>query len=167
MSRRITASSGWVKVFLAAMASWLACAGASGAVTVLGVQYQQDELFPEYNCIWHDKDYPTACAGTYLGGNVHVYLKNTGASAVTVDDVTLAGYSLAAVIELNTSYHSAQSIYFHWDNPPQDILDAGGPVWYKADPAIIPGTIKSNIHKRTNTAMSKYVARAFPYFLKP
>lgn len=59
----------------------------NAAVQVLGVQFQQDELFPEYNCIWHDKDYPTSCSGTNLGGNVHVYLKNIGASLVTIKAV--------------------------------------------------------------------------------
>ncbi len=119
------------------IAAWISPA-ADGAVTLLGVQYQQDELFPEYNCIWHDRNYPTSCSGTYLGGNAHVYLRNDGASPVTVNDVTLAGYSLKTVIKMNTSQHNFSSIYYYWDNPPQAILSAGEPVWYKADPSTIP-----------------------------
>src|SRR5689334_16169032 len=83
------------------------------ALQVLGVQYQQDELFPEYNCLWHDKDYPAQpCPGTYLGGNVHVYVKNTGGSSVSITDVQLAGYSLTTILPVNVSAHNANSIYF-------------------------------------------------------
>ncbi len=116
----------------------LACRGANAGVTVLGVQYQQDQPYPEFNCIWNDKTYPTNCPPRSLGCNVHVYVKNTGGSSVTVSDVTLAGYSLADSLVLNTGVHDARSIYFKWDNPPQAILDAGEPVWYKADPSVIP-----------------------------
>ena len=74
-----------------------------------------------------------------MGCNVHAYLKNTGASSVTVSSVSLEGYNLETVLKLNTGVHDARSIYFYWDNPPQDILDAGEPVWYKVDPsATIP-----------------------------
>ncbi len=126
--------------FLLALAIGLTCRGANAAVTVLGVQYQQDELFPEYNCIWHDKNYPTSCSGTYLGGNVHVYLKNTGGTAVTISDVTLAGYSLTTILPVSTAAHNANSIYFYWDNQsvPADIIAAGIPVWFKGDPSTIP-----------------------------
>ena len=116
----------------------LACCGANAGIAVLGVQYQQDELFPEHNCFWHDKNYPAACTGTYLGANAHVYLKNTGDSALTISDVTLAGYSLTTILPVSTAAHDANSIYFYWDTPPADILAAGTPVWWKGDPAIIP-----------------------------
>ncbi len=111
---------------------------ASGAVTVIGVQYQQDNPYTEYQCIWHDRNYPTDCGGVVGGSNVHVYLKNTGSSSVTINDVTLAGYSLKTVIKRSSTYHDANSIYFYWDNPPQAIIDAGEPVWYKGDPTTIP-----------------------------
>jgi hypothetical protein len=110
----------------------------SGAVQILGAQYQPDELFPEYNCLWHDRNYPSSCPGTALGANVHVYLKNTGASAITINDVTLAGYSLTTILPVSTTAHNANSIYFYWDNPPADILAAGTPVWFKGDPKTIP-----------------------------
>ena len=102
----------------------LACCGANAGIAVLGVEYQQDELFPEHNCFWHDKNYPAACTGTYLGANAHVYLKNTGDSALTISDVTLAGYSLTTILPVSTAAHDANSIYFYWDTPPADILAA-------------------------------------------
>jgi len=124
--------------FLFALVISLTGATANAGITVLGVQYQQDELFPEYNCIWHDKDYPTSCSGTYLGGNVHVYVKNTGSSSVSITDVTLAGYSLTTVLKKNENAHSSNSIYYYWDNPPADIIAAGLPVWFKGDPSTFP-----------------------------
>jgi hypothetical protein len=109
---------------------------ADGAVTLIGVQCQVDDWFPEFNCIWKDKYYPTSCpVGTAVGCNIHAYLKNTGGSPATVSSVSLVGYNLETVLKLNENVHSARSIYFYWDNPPQDILDAGEPVWYKDDPS--------------------------------
>ncbi len=131
------ATRGRIQMFTAMLAFGFACSAAPAAVTLLGVQYQQDELFPEFNCIWHDKNYPTSCSGTYLGGNLHVYLKNTGGSAVSITDVTLAGYSLTTILPVNTTAHNANSVYFYWDEPPQDIIAAGIPVWFKGDPSTI------------------------------
>jgi len=111
---------------------------ADAAVTLLGVQYQQDNPYAEYNCWYHYGSYPTSCGTVVTGCNVHVFLKNTGGSSVTINDVTLAGYSLKTILKRNTNFHAANSIFFYWDNPPQDILDAGEPVWYRADPNPIP-----------------------------
>ena len=72
---------------------------------------------------------------------------NTGASSVTVSDVTLAGYSLASDIVMSFNIgpsggvHSS-SIYFKWSSPPSDILNAGEPVWFKVDPGdTVPATL--------------------------
>lgn len=112
---------------------------AVAAVTLLGTNYQQDNPFSEYLCLWSDRNYPTACAPERVGANVHVFLRNDGASAVSVSDMTLAGYSLNDAIKLkDNNGHQTYSIYFRWDNPPQDILDTGEPVWFKCDPSTIP-----------------------------
>ncbi len=135
---RLVLASG---VVLAAAMSGLTGAAATAPLTVLGVNYQQDEPFSEYQCLWHDRDYPASCGvPAAVGANVHAYLRNDGASAVTVSDVTLAGYSLNRILRAKIvgDHLPLRSIYHYWDNPPQDILDAGEPVWYKADPATIP-----------------------------
>ncbi len=70
-----------------------------------------------------------------------MYLKNTGATAVTISDATLAGYSLKTIIKMPTGSSNPDlqsSIYFYWDNPPRDIIDAGEPIWYRFDPPAIP-----------------------------
>jgi hypothetical protein len=106
------------------------------AVQVIGVQYREDQVFSEYDCFWHDGNYPTSCQTNQHGATVHVYLKNTGASGVTINDATVAGHSLQTVIAMSDNGQS--SIYFHWDNPPSDILNAGEPVWWRFDPPTIP-----------------------------
>ncbi len=111
------------------------CATTNGEVKVIGVQYQPDRVFSEDNCIWHDRQYPGPCSATVPGANVKVFVKNTGPSSETINDVTLAGYSLKTVIQMNSGQGNAASIYYYWSSPPQAILDAGEPVWYKADPS--------------------------------
>ncbi len=114
---------------------------AGGAVSLLGVQYQEDDLaiYTEFQCFWKDSNYPTSCGVPLPGANLHVFIKNDGTSAVTLDDVTLINYSLKSILKRNDlNGHLANSIWFYWDNPPQDILNAGEPAWYKMDPASIP-----------------------------
>ena len=123
---------------VAALALVLLCGTAHGGVTLLGVQYQQDNPYEQYNCWYHYGNYPTSCGTVVRGCNVHVFLKNTGGASVTINDVTLAGYSLKTVLKRNTNYYGANSIYFYWDDPPLDILNAGEPVWYRPDPNPIP-----------------------------
>ena len=73
-------------VLLAVTAGGFTCSTAGAAVTVIGVQYQQDDWFPEFNCIWKDKYYPDSCpVGTAVGCNIHAYVKNTGSSSVAVN----------------------------------------------------------------------------------
>ncbi len=134
------------RALLVAMLISLACT-VKAQVTILGVQYQQDNPYTQFQCIWHDAKYPTSCGSVVTGANVHVYFKNTGSSSVTISDVTLAGYGLTAAIPTSTSIGPSgggylSSIYFHWSSPPQDILNAGEPVWFKVDPGdTVPTTL--------------------------
>ncbi len=115
---------------------------ANAAVTIIGAQYRPDQLFPEFNCFWNASTYPTSCPGYIPGATVHVFLKNTGVTGVTIDDALLAGYSLKTIIKQSTAGSInpdlQNSIYFYWDDPPVDIMNAGEPVWWKADPPTIP-----------------------------
>ncbi len=138
-------------MLLLSLAGSLVAHTASAAIQVIGAQYQQDIPYNEFDCIWNDKTYPTNCPPRALGCNVHVYLKNTGGGSVTITDVILAGYSLADSLAEDANVHYARSIYFRWDNPPQAILDAGEPVWYKGDPTVIPagGVAQAVVRLRT------------------
>src|ERR1043166_745706 len=124
------------------LASGFGC-GPPGAfgVTVSGVQYQQDQQFPEYECYWHSRLYPGPCGTAVNGANAHVYLKNTGASSVTISDVTLAGRGLNHDIkQITQGANYPSSIYYAnlSSSELQTLVNAGEPVWYKADPATIP-----------------------------
>jgi len=125
----------------AALLISLAC-NTNAALTVLAAQVHVDNMFPEFDCYWNGGGYPTFCPTNRPGSTVHVYVKNTGASSATITDATLAGYSMATVIKRlnNDSINPAgqNSIYFNWDNPPADILAAGEPVWWRADPPTVP-----------------------------
>ncbi len=125
-----------VRVLLTTLMISLAVPAAKAAIQVLGVQYQQDLPYNEFDCIWNDKTYPTNCPPRALGCNVHVFVKNTGGGSVTITDATLAGYSLEDSLVLGD--HDSRSIYYNWDNPPSDLINAGEPVWYKGDPKTIP-----------------------------
>ena len=140
MSHLGLSSRSRILMVLAVVAGGLAFTDVTASLTVLGVQYQQDNPYPEYQCLWHDGNYPASCGTEVVGANVHVYLRNDGASPVRVDDVTLAGFSLKKILRGKQvgDHPLLRSIYFYWDNPPQAILDAGEPVWYRADPATIP-----------------------------
>ncbi len=141
MKETIRSSSGGLAVLALVLPLGLACCQANAAVTILGAQYQPDQMFPEYDCFWHDGNYPTSCQTNVQGATVHVYVKNTNTAPVTIDDATLAGYYLKTVIKKSTASWNPDeqnSIYFYWDDPPQDILDAGEPVWYRFDPPTIP-----------------------------
>jgi len=128
-----------VRALWAALVVGLACTAASADVSLLGVQYQEDNPYTEYLCYWHDRNYPTSCSTDHPGANLHVYLKNDGGSAVTLDDVDLETYSLDYALKQKwQGDHDCNSIWFRWDNPPDAILNAGEPAWYRMDPVSIP-----------------------------
>jgi hypothetical protein len=134
-------------VVLLLLVCGLGCGTAYADIKVLGVQYRQDQNFPEFDCYWSSSGYPNSCtAGSnYLGATVHVFLQNTGVSTISITDATLAGYSLKSVIKCSTQTtinpKLQNSIYFYWDSPETSapaLMAAGEPVWYKADPTNVP-----------------------------
>ena len=79
------------RVLLASLAGAGVCATTNADITVIGVQYQPDRVFPEYECLWHDRQYPGPCSSTVPGANVKVFVQNTGVSPDMITDATLAG----------------------------------------------------------------------------
>jgi len=130
------------------------CPAATAQVTVLGVQYRSDRAFPEHECFWHHSDLPGPCGPSEpLGASIHVFLHNSGPSSVTVQDVVLAGISLELALyeEEQVVKRHPVSIYFalaHGAITQQQfdtLVDAGEPVWYKADPATIPAGMTGQV----------------------
>ncbi len=120
----------------------LACSVARAAVTLLGTTYQPDQAFPEHQCFWNESQFPGPCSAAALGANLHVYVRNTGPSSVTISDVTLAGYSLSDILRLHYQVAKRQPASIYLDGLSagdlQALINAGEPVWYKMDPATIP-----------------------------
>ncbi len=124
------------------------------AIEVIGTQYRQDQLFPEFDCYWNGGGYPTYCPTNRPGANLTVQVKNTGTSPVTITDATLAGHSLQSVIKMSeASWNPDQqnSIYFNWEDPPANILNAGEPVWWRADPPTVPAGGVAQVAVRLRT----------------
>jgi hypothetical protein len=119
---------------LIVLASCFAVVETHAALTILSTEYKPDQVFPEWNCYWSG-----SCETPIVGVTVRAFVKNTGASTVTITDVNLAGYSLKTVIsrhpDPNINPAGLNSIYFYWDDPPRAILDAGEPVYYKIEPS--------------------------------
>jgi hypothetical protein len=130
---------------LAILAAGIAASAASAQVTLLGVQYRPDQAFPEYECFWNSWQYPGPCmTSSPMGATMHMYLRNNGSSTVTVQDMTLAGLSLKTCLveQVQADSRHPYSIWFATLTPTQlqTLLNAGEPVWYKADPpTIAPG----------------------------
>ena len=129
-----------LKHFASLLAFCSACIPANGAVQVIGVQYQPDKYFNEDNCLWHDRQYPGPCSiNLNTGQVVKVFLKNIGPSSATISDATLAGFSLNQNLKAKNAggENIPYSIYYGSANVTA-LVNAGEPVWYKADPAAIP-----------------------------
>ena len=88
--KEVTESCGGrARAVLGALLIGLGGHAANAAVTILGAQYQPDQYFPEFDCYWNASAYPGPCRTPIRGATVHVYVKNTGASAVTMNDLNL------------------------------------------------------------------------------
>jgi hypothetical protein len=123
----------------------------SAPVQVLAAQYRADVPFPEFEALWRKA---TVSAGpnseaASTGGSIHVYLSNTNAHPVVIEDVLLEGISLTQGIAETTQrkfkkHLYASSIYFSKLTQPerQRLIDAGEPIWWRVVPkAVEPGAV--------------------------
>lgn len=127
-----------------ALGGLLVCsAQAWGQLTILGSQYRTDRMFPEYLPFWQDEGI-TVPPEIYQaqGCSIHVYVRNSTASPVTIQDVHLQGESLlnSLVFVQQVASRIPASIFFASLSPAQlqTLLAAGEPVWYAADPPTLP-----------------------------
>lgn len=133
------------RFLFALTASWATLPPAANAqLTVLGTQYRADQPFPAYECFWRDSQYPNCNASSPMGASLHVFLRNDGGAALTISDATLSGMSLtqSLVVQQQVVKRHPASIYFATltSTELQTLLNAGEPVWWKADPPVIaPG----------------------------
>jgi len=135
---------------VAAVVLALCCAlSASAALEVLDAYYRPDAALPQFNYLWNSGYKPGDDPPNYiLSGALCVYLRNTGPSAVTIDDVLLEYVSLERAFGCKPAktYRDglayACSIHIPSADPitsaeRQTLIDAGEPVWYRVDPETI------------------------------
>ncbi|MDH7602450.1 MAG: hypothetical protein QHI38_09935 [Armatimonadota bacterium] len=115
---------------------------------VFAAHYYPDTPFPEFRNLWHE-GFALAQGQEYTpdtdaaGGYIFVHLQNLGTAAVTIVDVTVEGIKLSE--GLGRTNDANGELYGHSvavskipDSAKQKLRDAGEPVWWKAEPRIVP-----------------------------
>lgn len=113
--------------------------GASAAVELIDACFAPDVRFPDYDRFWE--------GSKQLGGFVHVFLRNSGDSALTIEDASLEGISLSEAIAFSEQRKfrkhafAASSYFSKLSQEQKDKLNAAGePVWWKFEPQTLqPG----------------------------
>ncbi len=145
------------RCWLAVIATWLAaCAAATAAEPgVLGAYFRADEPFPDYAIYWHEGwttpegEIDNARYEGFkepLGGSVHVFIKNTTAKPLAIEDVLLDGISLKQTIVFSEQRKNRKPASIYFAKLPKDRMDRllalGEPIWWKAEPLqIAPGRV--------------------------
>ncbi|MGB9626137.1 MAG: hypothetical protein ACPMAQ_14885, partial [Phycisphaerae bacterium] len=80
----------------------------AAAPELLGVYYRPDESFPAFAPFWNEgapiENMPAnpnardAARAAKLGCSIHIFVRNTGAGSLAIDDLALAGISLEKAI---------------------------------------------------------------------
>ncbi len=124
------------------------------SLSLIGGEFRADRPFPEFMPLWregwslrdeHGDLIRYARPDMALGGYLHAFIRNTSASPLEIEDVSLNGISLAQAIApegpiANTGNRYASSIAFA--KLPADSMETlqrmGEPVWWKVDPFTVP-----------------------------
>lgn len=158
-----------MRLFLIATLALLVLPASVGAA-VIGTSWVADVPFPQYDYFWSDSSQAEWGPGMQmddeairraLGGSVHVYIRNTTAQPITIDDVMLEGISLKRAIAFNTDRKYKKVAYagsiFFSDMSEADrktLLEAGEPIWCKIEPRTIAPSATGEITIRLRRAPS-------------
>lgn len=122
----------------------LCSAAPAHAVEVLDAAFLPDVPFPEYSAYWSDSTLPEPEPAKNLGGNIQVFIRNTGQKPIQVEDVLFEGISLKRAIAFSNQRKFkkvafAASIYFSdlADAERNRLIESGEPVWWKVEPQSI------------------------------
>lgn len=150
MSMRFGLTGSWAGAL--ALACGVSTVSAAG-LEVVGTAYRPDVPFPRFLTLWAENwalrdangeplQYPGKDAPG--GGYLHIYLRNSSNRPVEITDLALESVSLTEAIaflpERQVSGMSPASIRFS-KLPEAEIkrlISAGEPVWWKADPWLVP-----------------------------
>jgi len=137
----------------------------AGELELLGTSYRADEPFPEYFPFWTESwSLKTAAGDTRqyatrdmpTGGSAHMLFRNTGETALEVDDLLLEDVSLTRAITFSKQRRKRElypaSIHFA-DLPAAErnrLISAGEPVWWRIEPQPVPpgGTAEAFVRLR-------------------
>jgi len=128
----------------------------AAAPELLGVYCRPDEGFPAFAPFWNEgapiENMPAnpnalgAARPAKLGCSIHIFVRNTGARPLAIDDLALAGISLEKAIAFSDQRKNRKpaSLFFSRlsDAERQAQIAAGEPVWLRRDPReLAPGEI--------------------------
>ena len=132
----------------------IACSGSCAPGEVVGAVYHSDTPFPEFMHLWQEgwslKDAngeKLLYSKTHmsLGGYVFVYFRNTGAETLKVTDLLVQGIKLSegiGVTETTARVEDKFGASVLLSKLPKEKTDAlktaGQPVWWKAEPDVVP-----------------------------
>lgn len=118
----------------------------------LGAVYRPDVPFPQFYPYWHDSALVETALGNgstgarVLGGSLHVYVKNAGATPLTLEEVRLDGIRLNEAIVFSEEkrkrgIHPASLFLSKLPaSQRQHLVTLGEPVWWRVDPQTVsPG----------------------------
>ncbi len=145
---------------------------------LLGGEFRADRPFPEFMPLWREGWSLRDDQGNLiryarpdmpLGGYLHAFVRNTTASPLEIEDVSLNGISLSRAVApeeetRNKDDRFASSIAFA--KLPAEQLETlrrmGGPVWWKVDPFTIPasGTAEIVVRLRRTPAIKRIALAA-------
>lgn len=142
------------RMALLAVAALVLSGAASAGIEVLDASYRPDRLLPEFNMFWKPYKWGDITVDYVASGALAIYLKNSGASSATVNDVLINGQSVKYGIQCRTDklYRcDMQACSIYYSGTRTILRDAGEPIWWRADPNPIPagGTAEVFIRMRT------------------
>jgi len=137
----------------------LLAATAYGGMNVLGTSCHIDVQHPEFDAFWSDSsqlDWGAKPIQRPPGCSIHVFIRNDGAQALEIKDVTLEGISLKKAIAFSQDRKFRKlifpaSIYFS-SLPKDSLIAAGEPVWWRVEPNPIPQNGVSEVTIRLRRA---------------
>ena len=144
----------------------LSAVQAQSQLRFIGVHLRPDEPFPQFARFWHegwnvpegeeDAAAAEAVAAQGLGASLHIYVYNTGSAPVPIEDITIQGTSLKQALTFSESRKVKKFASIHFAGlsaaAMKGLLDAGEPVWWKADPPVVPPKTPCEIVVRLRSA---------------
>lgn len=132
----------------------VAASGAGAAIELIEAAYRPDRVLPEFYVFWKDwYNWGDSYIPYSASGALAIYVRNTGANSVTINDLLINGASMASGMGCTDNTYKCEmqacSVYYPRTN--QTLVSAGEPIWWRADPNPIPAGGTGEIFVRMRT----------------